>query len=360
MPEARGRLPELDLLRVAALIGVLIIHAGAWVTPAEAPASTNALATVSELARFCVPAFVFASGFALFHAYGGRHLEPAGFLRKRWARTLLPWLCCAPLFLALDVMQGEPAAQPAAVEDWLLSGAGHLYFLLLIAQLYLVFVVLAPGGPRLRWTVAGLVLLQLGLMVWRSYGPPPPDVLAWPGLWMAHEEAPFWAGTFALGCLAASEWHRLARLDRFWPLAVMAAVAASWLLLRDAHLVGTAGWRQGNAAYMWPSRLLETVTWSLAILWLGRRFYRRGQGVWTAIGRLSQHSLGVYLLHPIMLAVLGPRTDGLPSAARVCLLMAAALAGAYVAVRALARTRLTAAAIGEQLAPARQRMPMAA
>jgi surface polysaccharide O-acyltransferase-like enzyme len=348
------------LLRAAALIGVLVIHAGAWVTPADAPASTSAMAAVSELARFCVPAFVFASGFALYLAYGARRLDTGEFLRKRWLRTLLPWACCIPLFLTLDLSQRDPAPEAAAVGQWLLQGGGHLYFLLLIAQLYLLFLLLRTGVHRLRWTAGALVLLQVALMAWRTYGPPPPSVLYWPGIQMSHLEAPFWAGTFALGCLAGAEWDRLARLDRFWPLALAVAMAAGWLVLTESHLVGTVDWRQGNAAYLWPSRLLQTVSWSLALLWLGRRFYAHASASWAAIQRLSQHSLGLYVLHPIVLAMLGPRTNMMPASARVVVLMSAALAGSYIAVRLLAHTRLTAAAIGEQLTPAPRRIPVPA
>jgi surface polysaccharide O-acyltransferase-like enzyme len=357
--EAKKRLPELDLLRVMALLGVLVIHAGAWITPAEAPVTAGAMAVVSSLARFCVPAFVFASGFALFHAYRGRRLAPGAFLRKRWLRTLLPWACCAPLFLALDFWRRDPAPEAEAVGRWLLQGGGHLYFLLLIAQLYLVFVLLTRVGPRLAWTAAGLVALQLALMAWRSYAPAPPGWLTWPGIHMAHEEAPFWAGTFALGCIAAAEWPRLAGLSRWWPLAVLAAVVTGCLVLGEGQLVGGVDWRQGNAAYLWPSRLAQTVSWCLAVLWIGQRLRAPG-ALQTAIGRLSQHSLGLYVLHPIVLDALGPRTGGLLPPIRVLLLIAAALAGAYVAVRLLAHTRLTAAALGEQRAPVPPRLPLAA
>ncbi|HEX6511560.1 MAG TPA: acyltransferase family protein, partial [Chloroflexota bacterium] len=85
------RLPELDLLRAVALVAVAVIHAAAWLTPAEAAPSAGALAAVSSLARFCVPAFVFASGFALFHGHRERQVVAGSFLRRRWLRVLVPW-----------------------------------------------------------------------------------------------------------------------------------------------------------------------------------------------------------------------------------------------------------------------------
>src|SRR5690348_13721016 len=101
MLQKGARLAEVDFLRAAALLGVGVIHAAAWVTPAEAPSGQSALAAISSLARFSVPAFVFASGFVLFHAEAGRGRDAATFLRRRWRRVLLPWACCVPLFLVV-------------------------------------------------------------------------------------------------------------------------------------------------------------------------------------------------------------------------------------------------------------------
>lgn len=339
------RLPELDLLRAAALVGVGVIHAGAWVTPADAPSWTNAMAATSGLARFCVPAFVFASGFALFHTYGDRRVHTAEFLKRRWLRVLLPWLSCVPLFLVLDWQRGDTGEDPASVGRWLAFGPGHLYFLILVAQLYLVFLVLPRDTRRLRWAAAALVAAQLGLMAWRTYGPLPGGALTGVGVLASPEEAPFWAGTFALGCLASAEWPRLARLARFWPLAVLATIASGALLLGEGRLLSDQV-REGSSAYFWPSRLPQTLAWSLALLWLGRRW--AGQiGKAPLIGELSRHSLGVYLLHPAFLDALGPASNGVPPALRVPLLLVVSFAGAYLAVRLLSLTQLTALMVGE-------------
>jgi membrane-bound acyltransferase YfiQ involved in biofilm formation len=261
--------------------------------------------------------------------------------------VLLPWACCVPLFLALGVWQGDPPLQSLDVGKWLALGPGHLYFLVLIAQLYVVFLALPRGVVPLRWATGGLVVLQLGLMAWRTYGPLPGGALAWPGVYASHEEAPFWVGTFALGCLTASEWPRVRRLDRFWMLALIAAAAAGGLLLLEGRGI-SAGQDEGNAAYLWPSRLPQTIAWSLALLWLGRRFQPLLGRLWRPVRQLSQHSLGIYLLHPIFLAVLGPRTSGLPVFLRVPLLLAASFTAAYGTVHLLALTTPTAAVIGEQ------------
>jgi probable poly-beta-1,6-N-acetyl-D-glucosamine export protein len=343
------RLLEVDLLRAAALLGVGVIHAAAWVTPAEAPPGQNALAAVSELARFSVPAFVFASGFLLFHAYGHQARQPASFLKRRWLRVLLPWACCVPLFLALGAWQGNFPLQPGPVGQWLASGPGHLYFLILIAQLYLLFLVLPRDLQRLRWATAGLVAGQLGLMAWHSYGGLPQGTLGLPGASLSYEQGPFWMGTFATGCLAAAEWGWLSRIARAWPVAVLGCLAAGGLLLLEGHAISPIAAHEGNAAYLWPSRLPQTIVWCLTLLWFGRLGLEHLGPATKLVEQLSSHSLGIYLLHPIFLELLGPHTSGLPTMIRVPALLALSFAGAYVAVRLLALRPATAAAVGEQV-----------
>ena len=150
-------------------------------------------------------------------------------------------------------------------------------------------------------------------------------------------------GTFAIGCLIGAEWPRLARLARFWPIALVASSGAAILLLAESHVVRAGMWDEGSGAYLWPSRLPQTLTWSVCLLWIGREF----RATWAPIRELSEHSLGIYLLHPIPLGLIGPLTSALPSGVRVPILMISCLASAYVLVRLLGQTPLGAVALGE-------------
>jgi len=199
----------------------------------------------------------------------------------------------------------------------------------LIAQLYVLFVGLAARPKWLPRVTATMVGVQLLLMAWRTYAPLPEGPWAWPAVYLSHEEAPFWAGTFALGCLAAARWPWLARLDRLWPLLMVGCVASAALLLGESRLIEPASLHEGNAAYLWPSRLPQTVMWCLGLLWLGRWIAPRLGRAWVWIGGLSRHSLGIYLLHPLFLELLGPRTSATPGWLRVPLLIGISFGGAY-------------------------------
>ena len=130
----------------------------------------------SGLARFCVPAFVLASGLILFQSRSARPMSMRTFLALRSKRVLVPWLFWTPVFLLLDWRYG----QVGSLGPWLAFGPGHLYFLVLIAQLYVVFLFVPRDLRPLRWFALGAVVLQLALMTWRTYARLPS------GVWVEH------------------------------------------------------------------------------------------------------------------------------------------------------------------------------
>ena len=66
----KERIPELDLLRGFAILGVLMVHATS-VAATKIPNSImkNVYVFLNTFSTFCVPAFIFLTGFVLFYNY---------------------------------------------------------------------------------------------------------------------------------------------------------------------------------------------------------------------------------------------------------------------------------------------------
>lgn len=337
------RLPELDALRALSLLGVIVIHATAWSIPAGAPAFSSALALVSDFARASVPLFVLASGFALRsrHSDGG---SPApGFLRRRWRRTLVPWLCWVPIFATVGYLDGAIDPSASGFGSWLAYGAGHLYFLLLIAQLYIVFLLLPSSTRRLVPIAAAALALQLALGWAHTYLQRPPGLLGWPFGVIAFWQAPYYAGYFLAGAVLADLWPRLHRSQLFRPAALGLLVLGAVLWAWTSATVPSDPAVHGASAFLWPGR-------APLVLGLAATVLAWGPGAGLAASRwLGSRSLGVYLAHPAFLAVAGPPALSLGPAARCIALGAGSLAFGFVVVSVLARTRLGAQAIGEEI-----------
>jgi surface polysaccharide O-acyltransferase-like enzyme len=172
------RFIELDVVRAVALAAVVVIHAGAWLASPDTSPSAGLLPALSGISRFCVPAFLLSSGFLLRQRYAVRPFSARTFLFGRLQRIGVPWLFSVLTFGLLAHFNGQ-ATDGKAAWQWLVSGAGHLYFLVLIAEFYLVFSVLPRDKPALAKLVIGAFVLQLTLGWLHTYGSPSSFVFFW-------------------------------------------------------------------------------------------------------------------------------------------------------------------------------------
>jgi surface polysaccharide O-acyltransferase-like enzyme len=295
----RSRLPGADALRAGALLAVVAVHTAAWgpFVPFHA---------IDRIARFCVPAFVLLTGTVLAYRYTGRPLG-AGFARRRAARTLLPWLLWAPVFIVFDVLNGSLATR-TDVLGFLAQGAGHLWFLLLIPQFYLLFAVWPRRHP---WTIAAAALvLQTALCIVRIYVVLP----GWQSqllLNYATEIFPFWIGYFAVGVAIGDAMRRPGVLRRTlnvwrWRLAAASVVAtgASGFVLLTLHYPGAVyapTYLHGTGSFLNP--VLPVLVLAVAALLATSMppLMRASRLVGRAVTLLSDDSLGIYIVHPIPL-----------------------------------------------------------
>lgn len=119
------RLAEADVLRAAAVVGVVVVHAASWPSTST-QLRYNLWHAVILLARFSVPAFVVLTGLLL--EYNRRPAANArAFLRRRGARSVVPWVAWAGAYTVFGMaVQRDIGLSPAGVTTFLMYGAGHL------------------------------------------------------------------------------------------------------------------------------------------------------------------------------------------------------------------------------------------
>jgi surface polysaccharide O-acyltransferase-like enzyme len=166
-PEQRVRSAALDILRIVAILGVVAIHVFAGIVSNSAMHGSRAwwIATALDIGNvWVIPVFVMVSGALLLgprsHAAG-----PAEFYRKRLLR-LGPAFIGWQLFyvIVVRILISHEKLSLGDIARLFANGTTytHLYFLWLIAGLYLVAPVLAAflngGGARRAYIFAGVVL----------------------------------------------------------------------------------------------------------------------------------------------------------------------------------------------------------
>ena len=291
---------------------MVVIHTTHWPSPAPL------YDTLDTLSRFAVPAFMLLTGVLLGYQYGGDRRVPAlDFLRRRFSRSLLPWLAWAPVYAVFGwYFSTEPGHSLGGIGSFVSYGGGHLWFLLLIPQMYFVF--LAWPRRNLWWWAAGALAVQTGLCVYRLYGPMPGGFVDQFFLWHGFQLLPFWIGYFAVGvALGRALITRTEPRTVNWTAlagATAITVAAGWSLVGLSYAGAAHGdFVQGTGGFLIPQEPIY-VLGIAAVAWLAGGPLLTGSRRLAAAGSLlSDNSLGIYILHPILVYVIARRIGGILS-----------------------------------------------
>jgi surface polysaccharide O-acyltransferase-like enzyme len=299
-----GRQYGLDVLRLAAICGVVAIHVLGTIVSDDrmhGSASWWVATTIDLGAVWTVPVFVMISGALTLsprvHAAG-----PVAFYRRRFARILpaLIFWHIVYLFIARPLIRGEEL--PGVVVARMFIDAKvftALYFLWLIAGLYIVAPVLAAflagGGQRRAVTTAavamGFTLIAFATAATASLlGFPRPIHLGALTYWWPY------VGYFVAGWAL----HRVVLSRR---ATVLAGVAAIVLLAEGV-------WQWAERPYLWLQALLpisylgaSVVVASICLFLVAVNVGRNlTPPPWAGrlLRRLSEASFGVFLVHMLI------------------------------------------------------------
>ncbi len=250
---------ELEYLRGFAALAVIAVHVSMNFTQIPAvnlPGLLNVFIYIT--AHFAVPVFIFISGWVLALRYSGAYSIPAYYRRR--ARTILPpYLFFTGLYLLIPVEGAIRVASlpdPGAVVGALLMGtaAYHLWFFVVIIQLYLLYPLIVRGydvfdriGAAVRSLSPAWVIVAAAL-----------GALLVGGVWVVPM---LLHGSFSGATLAVFCVYRIIEPLYYIPVIVLLFMAATWLEKTGGILADSF-----------------------------RSF--------------GEHSFGIYLIHPAVIAVL--------------------------------------------------------
>jgi peptidoglycan/LPS O-acetylase OafA/YrhL len=330
---------------VVATILVVVIHADHW--PLQQSGADRVVWTELDwLARVSVPIFVILSGLLLTYR-GQDRMPPAAFFKRRLGRSLLPWVVWMPVYTLVGIfLTQEVPPHAGGVVAWWLLGGGHLWYLILVPQLYVVFQ-LWPREPRATALAAALALgLQTGLCVYRLYAPAAAPLN---GFFLAYgyEIFPFWIGYFALGVALGAQLARHRPGWPSWPFWLAAAGGAALLLAFDVSSAPNGAFAQGTGAFLRPTLPVFAVALFIAIAISAEPLLAARARLRRVVLALSRYSLGIYILHEALVYIPGRLLADpllqrhLPvSIVGFTLLLTASLALAYLATRVIVATPL--------------------
>lgn len=300
----RERLTEFDLLRVFAAFCVIAIH----VTARYNLQQSELAYVLNQATRNAVPFFVIMSGFLLYYLDRQRWLGIGAFFRKRFGRVLWPYLLWTLIYYLLS--NHYLGVAWSGWQNWvlqlgqhLLHGTGffHLYFLVIIFQLYLLYPLLRIWVKR-QAAFALVISLLLSLAGQSAVYLQEMQLVTLPPLngFLYCTLFPLWLFYFVLGMYLAEKRPALeACLHKKEVLLGLLTLATLVLLLLESRYTQT--WE----LTIKPSILLYTLSsyFFFHALALRLRKFIPADGA-QRLEWLSGQSFLIYLLHPLLLSIL--------------------------------------------------------
>lgn len=285
----------LDAARVVSILAVVFLHVAATVVTGRDVGSPDWWYgnVYDSLVRWCVPVFIMISGALLLG--GGRRESVAAFYRKRMTRIFVPLVVWTVVFL---FWQGEQATfswhlSLTAAARRVASGAPHyhMWFLFMIVSLYLFtpFIrILVRHATRAElWLLAALLFAVAALH--EVFG-----MFVGKGISLFV----FWFLSYLPYFLCG---HLIATSDRTVSKPVLLAVFCVSVLVTAIGcyaLVSARGIENGLYFYTYLS--VTVIPMSISLMWmLKTRSFDGASGA--SFRRLSELTLGVYLIHPVFL-----------------------------------------------------------
>jgi surface polysaccharide O-acyltransferase-like enzyme len=295
---------ELDMLRGAGTLSVIVLHASAGpLTEQSVLGQASWMLLVPNVtARFAVPVFVILSGMGLTLS-ARRNEDYPRFLWRRLSKILPAYVAWSLIYTWLLPTHESLSARTLLTDLITGRASHHLYFVPAIVRLYLLYPIVSYVAQAVPWGVAGCCALSWS-MLWLSpllarvpLGALVDDVL--PLHWLGYFAFGIWlARTRSPDQRTAMPRERAAALRRAQALAPLVAIASLGCMLAIVHRV--AG-QSADIDVALDAAVPLILPYSIAVvLW--------STGLAFCDGRLarfltfvSEHSYAVYLCHVLML-----------------------------------------------------------
>lgn len=307
MPGTRSsrRVWEIDLIRLLTFTAVISVHSLAFT---QKP-SNEVAAGFMMLLQFGREVFFAITGFVLTYSMIGKPMRLLSFWRRRVPFVLVPYIVWSFVYFGSGITPSSPGIVGwpwARFGHALLFGGAeyHLYFLVVTIQIYLLFPLILPflrATARYAWPV--LVVVAAGDLAWMGmihYG-------HLPGFFSrrAYEFAPTYLMYILGGGYAALHWEKIRAyvVDHGRQLLAIAAFFAAAALAVYAWQLDWLAPRVANEVIQ-PALLASCIAAVLLLAVLAQRWVDTGMRWQRAIVIGSEISFGVYLAHPLILAML--------------------------------------------------------
>ncbi|MGG4489364.1 acyltransferase [Metabacillus idriensis] len=294
-PKQKTYIFEIHFLRAFACLLVVGVHVSATNYGMNDETWNWFTYFMNQYGRFGTTIFAVISGFLLFYQVKRKGFELDRFLQSRFSKILLPFLIWSAAYrLLLYYYDNKALGNPAEELTTFLMGDSfyHLYFVAIVVQFYLIF----PFLQKIFKTQTTLLIFTaLSFIIsFNLYGFNP-GIEGKLGEFLAGKSfMPIWIFYFAFGGFMAYFWDEIVRFATKRPWKMLAVI----LLVSAGAVVEYQ--TKGYVSNRRLTNLFNIPALSIAII-----------GIYPLLAKLSivkktltvigQYSMGIYLIHPMIL-----------------------------------------------------------
>lgn len=296
------RIIELDYVRAVSMLAVVTLHVtGAFVLGDSRLTlfGMNPAFILNQLMRFAVPTFILLSGVSL--GRGKSDIPPLEFYRGRLFKVALPYLVWYSVYYIYNVYFAGFKGSSASYFLGILTGAAapHLYFTVVVIQLYILF----PALSRLIKKHRNVTLLvcfaitfyfQQGIYL-KCFGAHVLPHTLEPYTWLLF---PTWLFYFAAGmAISRDSLSKLSETGkRLVPLLIPAVLIFGFMYALESKLTGS------YELSIKPQLFLYTALTFFTLMGLGAAC-KKFTFINSCASFLSTHSMTIYFLHVLILSI---------------------------------------------------------
>lgn len=267
----------IDALKGIAIIGVVTIHS----TVGESYFFINSFLDV--ISKFCVPLFIFISGYFAFKKRGTIQAQFTQYIAGRFLTVGMPYLYMTTL---IAICTGQPFSNFA---KWLLTGTASVpyYFIIVIFQMYLlskfILTIYEKYASWLLLTSAILMVMYSGLFYYQLHLS---GKIVYPYFMWQFPNYLFW---FTLGIEFAARGDFYYMLDKYSKNCLYIMIFALICCLIEIHYLISHHFDDGN--YIAFTAIVWEFT-AVISLWQYRGYFSKALFV-----SLGKYSFGIFLIH---------------------------------------------------------------
>ncbi|WP_179295494.1 acyltransferase family protein [Bacillus sp. FJAT-45350] len=295
---------EISFLRGIACLSIVFLHSIVWGVDNIGYLSNlstdtqTILDAVTILLYYGTPTFIFITAFIFGYNYKDKETISFDFIRKRVKFILIPYICMG-LFYSLPfvLISAEQFITTTFLNIFI--GDFHAYFVLIIFQFYLLFVIgkrMLDRFSPLKVIVVSLVINVLYLSIFNFTEPINIPFSTY--IWERYYWVPFpgWIFYFTVAYYIGANYKVFTQYLTKFKYFVMSAPIVTGLLLMSLYY--------SEIITIHSSKRIDILLYTISIIGFALYFSRKMNRIPTLFLTINKYSYGIYLLHTFYLAVI--------------------------------------------------------